>query len=89
MFTASGIKHCRCFIPQSVNIVIAFEDGRNYLSKHVELIEIINKIIIVPFGWLFILLNFAFVCLVQDRPIRLVEGETRCYNCTGMLCNLD
>ena len=32
------------------------EDGRNYSPKHVELIEIINKIIIVASSWLFILL---------------------------------
>jgi len=33
------------------------EDGRNYRPKHVELIEIINKIIIVASIWLFILLR--------------------------------
>jgi len=32
------------------------EDGRNYRPKHVELIEIINKIIIVASSWVFILL---------------------------------
>jgi hypothetical protein len=32
------------------------EDGRNYRSKHVELVGIINKIIIVAPSWLFILL---------------------------------
>jgi len=32
------------------------EDGQNYHPKHVELIEIINKIIIVASSWLFILL---------------------------------
>jgi len=31
------------------------EDGRNYRPKHVELIEIINKIIIFATSWLFIL----------------------------------
>jgi len=31
------------------------EDGRNYRPKHVELIEIINKIIMVTSSWLFIL----------------------------------
>jgi len=34
----------------------AAEDGRNYRPKHVELIEIINKIIIFASSWLFILL---------------------------------
>jgi len=32
------------------------EDGRNYRPKLVEVIEIINKIIIVASSWLFILL---------------------------------
>jgi len=32
------------------------EDGRFYCTKHVELIEIINKIIIVASSWQFILL---------------------------------
>jgi hypothetical protein len=31
------------------------EDGRNYRSKHVELIEIVNEIIIVASSWLFVL----------------------------------
>ena len=38
------------------SIVTALEDGRNYRPKHVELIEIINKIIIVASNWLRILL---------------------------------
>jgi len=33
------------------------EDGRNYRPKHVELIEIINKIFIVASIWLFMLLS--------------------------------
>jgi len=37
------------------------EDGRNYRPKHVELIEIINKIIIVASSWLFILF---YVCIL-------------------------
>ena len=32
------------------------KDGQNYRQKHVELIEIINKIVIVASGWLFMLL---------------------------------
>ena len=32
----------------------ALEDGRNYRPKHVELIEIVNKTIIVASSWLFI-----------------------------------
>jgi len=45
----------RQHIPQAVNKSSAPEDGRNYLLKHVELIEIINKMIIVASSWLFIL----------------------------------
>jgi len=37
------------------------EDGRNYRPKHVEVIEIINKIIIVASSWLFILLYFTYL----------------------------
>jgi len=43
-------QHRRCIIPQSS----APEDGRNCRPKHVELIEIVDKIIIVASGWLFI-----------------------------------
>jgi len=32
------------------------EDGRNYRPKHVELIDIVNKVIIVASSWLFMLL---------------------------------
>ena len=34
------------------------EDGRNYRPKLVELIEIINKTVIVVFSWLFIFLYY-------------------------------
>jgi len=36
------------------------EDGRTYRPKHVELIEIINKLNIVAFSWLFMLENPIF-----------------------------
>ena len=45
-------QHRRCIIPQSS----APEDGRTYRPKHVKLMEIINKIVIVASIWLFILL---------------------------------
>jgi len=38
------------------SLASAPENGRNYRPKHVELIEIINKIITVAYSWLFILL---------------------------------
>ena len=49
-------QHRRCFITQAVNTVWCSEDGRNYRPKHVELIEIVNKIIIVASSRFFILL---------------------------------
>jgi len=50
-------QHRRCFITQAVKKKpIAPEDGRNYRPKHVELIETVNKIIIVASSRLFILL---------------------------------
>jgi len=47
------LKHRRCIIPQ----LSAPEDGRFYRPKHVQLIGIHNKIIIVASSWLFILLT--------------------------------
>jgi len=42
------------------------EDGRNYRPKHDELIEIINKIIIVVSSWLFVL-YYGTLLLFQVR----------------------
>jgi len=39
----NGRQHHQCIMPQAVNRVCAPEDGRNYRLKHVELIGIINK----------------------------------------------
>ena len=51
MFTACGITHGRCCLPAASSVHYttsckqssAPEDGRNYLPKQVEMIEIINK----------------------------------------------
>jgi len=43
------------------------EDGRNYRPKNAELIEIINKIIIVASRWLFILLNYRYLAQMRER----------------------
>ena len=43
----TGRQHRRCIIPQPVNTVCASEDGRNYRPKHVELIGIINKLLLL------------------------------------------
>ena len=40
----------------------ALEDGQNYRPKHVELIEVINKVIIVASSWLIILLQKSILC---------------------------
>ena len=45
------------------------EDGRNYRPKHVELIVIINKIIIVASSWLFILLMETEFVLCEVRTV--------------------
>jgi hypothetical protein len=42
-FQATGRQHRRCIIPQAVTHSLAPEDGRNHPPKHVELIGIINK----------------------------------------------
>jgi len=43
MLPATGQQHRGCIIPQAVNTICALEDGRNHRPKHVELIGIINK----------------------------------------------
>ena len=42
-FQATGRQHRGCIIPQAVTQSSAPEDGRNHCPKHVELIRIINK----------------------------------------------
>ena len=43
MLQAFGRQHRGCIIPQAVTKSSAPEDGRNQRPKHVELIGIINK----------------------------------------------
>ena len=50
-----------------VELSIAPEDGRNYRPKHVELIEIVNKIFNVASSWLFILTNQGLFTLTALR----------------------
>jgi len=45
------------------------DDGRNYRPKHIELIEIINKTIIVASSWLFILLKHFSFTLVKEKAL--------------------
>ena len=51
------LRNTRLCLLQAVNSLSAPGDGQNYRPKHVELIEIINKIIIAASSWLFILLS--------------------------------
>jgi len=64
VFTACGIKHLRCCLRAASSVLYTTSCKHNLvllrmgeiMAKHVELIEIINKIIIVASSWLFILL---------------------------------
>jgi len=47
LFLVTNRQHRQCIIPQAVNTSSAPEDGRHYRPKHVELIEIVDKVIIV------------------------------------------
>jgi beta-lactamase regulating signal transducer with metallopeptidase domain len=55
VLTACGImhrrcarmQHRRCITPQAVTQSSALEDKLNYRPKHVELIEIINKLLLL------------------------------------------
>ena len=40
-------RHRRCIIPQAVTQSSAPEDGRKYRPKHVELVELINKLLLL------------------------------------------
>ena len=46
----TGWQHRWCITPQAVNTVCVPEDGRNYRPKHVELIGIINKLLLLHLG---------------------------------------
>ena len=55
------------------------EDGRNYRPKHVELIEIISKIITVVSSWLFILLLKSYFHTVGTvRIVAVCECAHAC-----------
>ena len=52
-------QHRRCIIPQAVNRTCAPEDGQNYRPKYVELIEIINKPLLLHIvGCLYHIISF-------------------------------
>jgi len=76
VFTACGIMHRRCCQQAASPVLYATSSkhslvllsmgeiiaGRNYRPKHFELIEIISKITVVAFSWLFMLMKI-YVCL--------------------------
>jgi len=59
MFTSCGIMHQRGYL--LVTLPSAPEDGRNYRPKHVELIEIINKLLLL------LLLYCLYYCIRDAR----------------------
>ena len=60
---ATGQQHCGCIIPQAVNTQSsAPEDGRDHRPKHVELIGIINKLLLLGLvGVHIIYILFVFI----------------------------
>ena len=87
MFTACGIMHRRScleatssvhyttsIIPQSS----APEDGRNYRPKHVELIDIINKLLLLhPVGCLYYCISFS---VINSRFQNIIRRKKNLYN---------
>ena len=58
-FQATGWPHRACIIPQAVTHSLAPEDGQNNCPKHVELIGIINKTLLLRLvGCLYYLIPF-------------------------------
>ena len=55
MLPATGWQHCGCIIPQAVTQSSAPEDGRDHLPKHVELIVIIKKPLLLHLVGVYIL----------------------------------
>ena len=79
-------QHRRCIIPQSS----APEDGRNCRPKHVELIVIINKLLLLHLVWLFILLcKWWTASQISDKVVLGLEFQFVlhlhvCLNTMGM-----
>ena len=61
---ATGRQHRHCIITQTVNTVFAREDGRNYRPKHVELIGIINKPLLLH------LVGCLYYCISDARSYK-------------------
>jgi hypothetical protein len=64
-------EHGRCIIPQAVTQSSAPEDGRKYRPKHVELIGIINKPLLLHLvGCLYYCISDARLYKNQIRKLR-------------------
>jgi len=57
----------RCIIPQAVNNSSVPEDGRNYRPKHVELIEITNKLLLLH------LVGCLYLCSIEKLSLLFCE----------------
>ena len=64
LIQATVRQHRRCIIPQAVNTVCAPEDGRNYRPKHVELIGIMNKPLLLH------LVGCLYYCISDARSYK-------------------
>jgi hypothetical protein len=76
----TSLQHRRCTIPQDVQIThsSAPEDGRNYRPKHVELIEVINKLSLLHIvGCLYYCINDARSHKYQIAVSQSVISGTR------------
>ena len=62
-FQAIGRQHRRCIIPQAVTQSSAPEDGGDHRPKHVELILIINKLLLLHLVGCLYYLSCLSVCL--------------------------
>ena len=65
----TGRQHRRCIMPQAVNTACAPEDGRNYRPKHVELIGIINKPLLLH------LVGCLYYCISDARSYKYHIGK--------------
>ena len=78
MLPATGRQHRGCIIPQAVTQSSAPEDGRNHRPKHVELIGIISKRLLLHLvGCLRILLHQRASLTVQQQMMMINNVHNR------------
>ena len=65
-------------------------DGRNYRPKHVELIEITNKIIIFPSSRLFVFLYLGEICVNPSiKTVNTLRMEGFSSHSNTIFCDLN